>query len=141
MAINLSSCQYMSDLGKYDKSNELSYSHFHLKTKLNSSGDNIIINTEYLPLKYLDIIKRDARTVTLSDKDFLNYKYQPKKYCHDVFGAIELWSIVLRLNNMTSITEFNKQTFKVPGNNIMTILNEILILESDNITKNKITIE
>lgn len=141
MSIELSSCERMSELSDYDRLNPLSYSHFNLKTKLNSSDDEFIVNTEYIPLKYFDVIKRSARTVTLTDRDLIEYKYQPKKYCYEILGNIELWSIVLRLNNMTSLTEFNKRTFKIPGNNILKILNEILILENDNITRNNMSIE
>lgn len=141
MAVNnIQSVVYMSEWRKYDKHTPLSYSHFHLKAKLNHNG-SMIVNTEFIPTKYFDLIKRDAKTVTLSDVEFIEYKFQPKKYCYDRLGSVELWPILLRLNNMCSAAEFTYQTFKVPGPNIMSVLNEILILESNNIDKNNTSIE
>lgn len=141
MTNNLQSIVYMSEFDRYDRDTPLSYSHFHLKSKINSDSGNIIVNTEFIPTKYFDLIKRDAKTITLSDIDFMEYKFQPKKYCYDRLGSVELWPILLRLNNMCSATEFVYKTFKVPGSNIMSILNEILILESNNIDKNNTSIE
>jgi hypothetical protein len=138
MPNTLESCAYISELKRYAETTQLSYGHLHLKSKIDKS--NAIVNTEFIPLKYLDILKKDARTVTLSDEDYINYKYQPKKYCYDKYGTVELWVILLRLNNMTSIMDFNKKTFKVPPSNTYRILNEILILERDNILKNEETI-
>lgn len=131
----------ISELKNYDLTTEMSYSHFHLQSKIKTDTGDIIVNTEFLPLKYFDIFKRGARTITLTEEELMKYRYQPKLFCYDHLGSIELWALLLRLNNMTSITEFNKATFKVPPINVMELLNEVLILESDNILKNKSSIE
>lgn len=138
---NLRGLLNISDSAAYDRDTTLSHSHFHLKARLQSSDTEMIVNTEFIPTKYFDLIRKNAETVTLSDTDYIEYKFQPKKYCYAKLGSIELWPILLRLNNMTSASEFVNKTFKVPGNNIMEILNEILILESETIEKNNESIE
>lgn len=136
----LESTVSISELKRYDMTNDLSHSHFHLQANIATDSGDIIVNTEYLPMKYFDIFKRDARTITLTDAELIKYRYQPKMFCYEYLGSIELWSLLLRLNNMTSITEFNKATFKIPPINTLELLNEVLILEDDNIEKNRSSI-
>lgn len=131
----------VSDSIKFENTLTISHSKLNMKAKIPSGTDNIIVNNEYIPTKYFDVIKDNARTVTLSDKDFIYYKYQPKKYCYDRLNNIELWSLLLRLNNMVSFVDFNKKTFKVPPPNVNRLLNEMLIFEEAKINKNKVSIE
>lgn len=137
----LENCLYISDFGDYDRNTPLSYSHQHFKSKITSGENDIVVNTDFIPTKYFDIIKDNAQTITLTDAEYINYKYQPKKFCFDRYGSIELWGILLRLNNMTSVADFTNQTFKTPPSNILTLLNEMMILEVDNIEKNNESIE
>lgn len=136
----INSLVYISDSLPYEDSLSISHSKLHLKSKINT-GTNLIVNTTYIPTKYFDIIKDNAITVTLSDLDYLKYKYQPKKYCYERLNNIELWSLLLRLNNMTSIAEFTKKTFKIPPTDINRLLNEMLIMEEKAINKNRMSIE
>lgn len=136
MALSLVSCTKLSDFGEYDRVLNISHSHLHTKAKINSNGEDIIINSSYIPTKYFDIIKQNLETVKLTEREFMDYKYQPKRYCVDKFGSIELWGLLLRINNMTSALDFNTDTFKVPKSNIFELLNEMLIQEAENIEKN-----
>ena len=95
-----------------------------------------LVNSSFIPTKYFDIIRKNIETVNLTDAEFLNYKYQPKKFCYDRYGTTELWGILLRLNSMTSLSDFASQSFRAPKANIMILLNEMLILEKRNIEKN-----
>lgn len=129
-------CLHLSDFADYDRQTPLTYSHQHLKAKLNSGNDDILVNSSFIPTKYFDIIRKNIETVNLTDAEFLNYKYQPKKFCYDRYGTTELWGILLRLNSMTSLSDFASQSFRAPKANIMILLNEMLILEKRNIEKN-----
>lgn len=129
-------CLHLSDFADYDKRTPLTYSHQHLKAKINSDGDDILVNSSFIPTKYFDIIRKNIEIVNLTDAEFLNYKYQPKKFCYDRYGTTELWGILLRLNSMTSLSDFASQSFRAPKANILILLNEMLILEKRNIEKN-----
>lgn len=136
MSVSLNSCNKLSDFAAYDKALNISYNHLHMKSKITSDDEEIIVNTSCIPIKYFDVIKQNLSTVTLTDKEYIEYKYQPKKYCYEKLGSIEIWSLLLLINNMTSATEFNLKTFKVPSSDIFTLLNEMIINETDNIEKN-----
>lgn len=136
MAKGLSTVTKLSDFGSYAKSLDISHGKLHLKSKLNFSDDNIIVNSTALTNKYWDYIINATYKITLTDEEFIEYRYQPKKYCYRVFGTTELWSLLLKVNNMISVAEFNTKSFLTFNDNIFTILNEILILEDDAIAEN-----
>ena len=139
MATTLKSCVHISDFKEYSTSLDISHSKLHLKTRLSFSSDyNFIINGSSITNKYYPKILAVCYDRTFNDLEFLQYKFQPKKYCYDEYGTTELWSLLLKINNMTSAMEFTKKTIKVfDGDRLIEILNDILILEANNITLNK----
>jgi hypothetical protein len=48
---------------------------------------------------------------TLSDDDFLKYNLNPKLFCYDRYGSVDLFHVLLYVNDMLTSMEFNKQTF------------------------------
>ena len=75
--------------------------------------------------------------VTLTDKQFLRYQFQPRLYSYEQLGSVELWALLLKINNMSTSLEFNRKTFNIPKQGTMIpLLNEILIRESHNIAVN-----
>jgi len=76
--------------------------------------------------------------MNFTDNDFRKYKFQPKKLSLILYQTTELWSLLLKLNNMSSILEFTKKDILVPpANVIFNLLNEVIILEKKQITANK----
>ena len=131
----------MSDLEKYGKGLDISHSKLFLKSKIDTPKGKIIVNTIALTTKYLDVLKKSCILTTLSDSDYLYYKWQPKLYCYNVFGTTELWSLLLRVNNLISASEFTLQTFLTFSSKTIPIINEMLILEESNILNNQYEIE
>ena len=136
MAKGLNSVTKLSEFGSYAKSLDISHGKLHLKSKLNISENSIIVNSTSLGNKYWDFILKTTYKTTLTDREFIEYRYQPKKYCYHMFGTTELWSLLLKVNNMTSISEFNTKKFLTFHESIFTVLNEIIILEDDAIAEN-----
>lgn len=128
---------------EYGKSLEIGHHKFFLKEKIGDNRDgSIIFNLESLFDKYIDIIESQyVETYTMSDADLLDYRYNPKRFCYDVYGTTELWSILLRINHMNSVMEFNQKTIKSFNLYITTALTEILNLEKDVIAENESDIE
>lgn len=91
--------------------------------------NSIHINTHSLINRYMEVIKDNSTVVTLTDEQLSMYKYQPKKLCMDYYNTLEFWSLLLKLNDMTSIFDFNKKNLLLPTNNIFDVINEIMILE------------
>ena len=80
---------------------------------------------------YMQIIRRYVTDVTLTDTETSKYFYQPKKLSLDLYGTIELWFLLIRINNMTSISEFNIKKIKIFHPEYLDVLNRIMIKESD----------
>lgn len=131
----------LSSLVNYGKKLNLSHSAMHIKAKLKfENGDNVIINYHSFIDEYMDFIKPILIKYTLSDNEYEKYVYQPKLFCLEHYGDAELWSILLKVNNMTSIMDFDRKELILFTDEIFDIISEILILESDNIQENKIKI-
>lgn len=109
--------------------------HLHKVFKLDN-GNKLKINFSAVFDRYYHLLKDKALLVTLTDEEFAKYKFQPKLLCYEVYGDVELAPLILRINNMLSVTEFTKQEVYLFKNDIYTLLNEILTLEAETIDKN-----
>jgi len=130
----------ISSLAEYTEQLDMSYDKLFLKSLVESNSDTLIVNSTSFYNKYYDYIVDTTYTVTLSNSEYMKYRYQPKLFCYDVYGTTELWAILLRINNFNSIPDFNSKKIKVFGKNIFNVLNEILINEKENILENKDTV-
>ena len=137
MSIKLNSINNLSEFSTYANKLEMSHEKLHLQSKLSFSDYNLIVNSTSLTNKYWEYIMDTTYRETLSDVDHITYRYQPKLYCFNKFGTTELWSLLLKVNNITSVAKFNSKSFLTFTDRIFEVLNEILILENDNISKNK----
>lgn len=133
---SLRNCTTVSSFKSYEKNIEISYAKTFLKSVVKSDDDNLIVNYTSLPNKYYDYIKAIVKQIELSDDELIQYRYNPKLYCYRYYGTTELWSLLLKVNNMTSAIDFTKKKINVFTEEIFSILNEIFILEKENIVKN-----
>ena len=56
---------------------------------------------------YLWEFKRYAKTVVLTSDEVLNYRYNPKKLAFDIYGSTRLYYIILLMNDMCDVHQFN----------------------------------
>jgi hypothetical protein len=138
MATSINKANTISDLIEYGKSLDISHDKLHFKAKIeNSDGSITIINYMSLLDRYMEYLNPVIKTVTLSDAEFSKYKFQPKTLSFEMYGTTELWSLILRINNLTSAAQFTLKTLKLPTTDIFEVLNEIIILEMDEVKKNR----
>ena len=136
MKPGINSFTTIQSLSDYEDLLNISYSKLFLKSIISSDGNQLIVNSTSLANKYYDYILRDTMTLILNNSEYMKYRFQPKMFCNDLYGTTELWGLLLKINNFSSIAEFNRKKIKVFGNNIFNILNEILINEKENILEN-----
>jgi len=86
---------------------------------------------------YRQIILRYCSKLELDDEDMIRYKYNPKKLSYDIYGGVELWHLLLWINNMTSVSQFNRKNILVFNPAYIHILSRIIDLEEENLYKNK----
>lgn len=62
---------------------------------------------------YMEEMKLATVTVTLNDKEHIKYMYKPKLLAYDIYGNPELYFIILALNNMCSVKDFDIKKIKL----------------------------
>lgn len=129
----------METLIKAGQDLAISHSTLHYKaTFKRADGDKVILNYSALIDRYYDYLQKIIVEIELTDEEIIKYRFQPKKLSFDFYGTTELWSSILRINNIASATQFTKQKVKMFTEDIFDVLNEIMILEEDAIEENKI---
>lgn len=77
--------------------------------------DNIKYNIYNVASDYIDeIISEYCITVVFTDDQLAKYMYRPKLLCYDVYGAQELYYLILIINDICSIKDFTKKKLKLP---------------------------
>jgi hypothetical protein len=98
----------MEEFISLGKGSNLTYDNYSYKDILSNGTEIAVLNVvnDYLPE-----IKDKAVKVKLSDDEYRKYRYKPKLLCYDVYGAPELYYVVLLINGMIDVKEFNSDTF------------------------------
>lgn len=63
---------------------------------------------------YLDELREASVAVELTYEQQFMYMYKPKLLCYDMYGNPELYFILLLINDMADVKEFNKPIIKMP---------------------------
>lgn len=113
-------------------SKNLTHTNMHFKVGyVGEDGIRRVYNWDSLIDKYRDLLMQYTHEVIMTDKELEKYRFQPRMFCEDFYANSDLWSILLRLNNMLTSTDFNRKRFKALGPKFTTVLNEILTIEDD----------
>ena len=95
-------------------SNDMSYYSLSLLEK------DPISNIEYdvfnVLSDYINELKDMSKTVTLSDDEYNIYKYKPKLLSYYLYGNTELYFIILWINDIWSVKDFDFHTLKLIKN-------------------------
>ena len=106
----------------------------------NSSGEMFVINMYNLYEKYYELLLEHTTTVTLSDEEYRKYRFQPKLLARDLYGNQDIYYLLLRVNHIYSVINFDFTEMKVFNSNIVQLLNEIIVLESEDYIDNEMTV-
>ena len=95
-------------------SNTVSYYSMSLLEK--DPQNNIEYNVFNVVSDYMNELKAMAKEVTLSEAEYYTYRFKPKLLAHYLYGNGELYFIILWLNDMWSVKDFNLRTLKLIKN-------------------------
>lgn len=95
-------------------SNTVSYYSMSLLEK--DSQNNIEYDVFNVVSDYMNELKAMAKEVTLSEAEYYTYRFKPKLLAHYLYGNGELYFIILWLNDMWSVKDFNLKTIKLIKN-------------------------
>lgn len=104
-------------------------------TKLSFLENNYVVKN--ILDDYMFELKRSAVDVKLSDEEYTKYRFRPKLLSYDVYDSTEFFYVILKLNNMYSIKQFDinplKMLTKNGINNMVEFLSTIYNAERTNI--------
>lgn len=92
-------------------SSQLSYYYLSLLEK--DTVNNIHYDVYNVISDYLPELKRMARIVTLNNEEYYTYRFKPKLLAHYLYGNGELYFIILMLNDMWSVKDFDIKKVKL----------------------------
>ena len=70
--------------------------------------------------------------ITLTNEEFQKYQYQPKKLAYDLYGSTEYDYMILFINSMTNIKEFNRRRINLMrAKDMSNVLSAIYSSESE----------
>lgn len=99
-------------------SNTVSYYSMSLLEK--DPQNNIEYDVFNVVSDYMNELKAMAKEVTLSEAEYYTYRFKPKLLAHYLYGNGELYFIILWLNDMWSVKDFNLRTLKLIKNSELT---------------------
>lgn len=121
--------------------NIMNNSNYHFKTVVtNSKGEMFVVNMNAIFEKYYSFMLDNSAEISMTDNEYHKYKYNPKLLSKDLYGTYEFHFLLLRVNNMVSKIEFNKKDITVFKPEIVKLLNEMLIKESEAIIDNDMAV-
>ena len=97
------------------------------------SIDNVIY-------EYMDEINTYKKLVGLSDMEVVKYKYKPKLFAYDLYGATETYFVIMALNGICNVKEFellDHTVWALAPNDMYTIMNLIGRAEKTRIDMNR----
>ena len=95
-------------------SNDISYYSMSLLEK--DPENNIEYDVFNVVSDYINDLKKLASTVTLTDTEYYTYRFKPKLLAHYLYGNTELYFIILWLNDIWSVKDFNLKQIKLIKN-------------------------
>ncbi len=112
------------------------------KLSLIEKMDNIYTITYNLLNDYKEELDDLAITINLTDEELIKYAYKPKLLAYDIYGSTELYFIILFINNICNVKEFNSKKIKMLSrDDLYNVLSAIYNAESDTIRKNRNKVE
>ena len=95
-------------------SNSVSYYSMSLLEK--DPQNNIEYDVFNVMSDYINELKAMSKEVTLTETEYYTYRFKPKLLAHYLYGNGELYFIILWLNDMWSIKDFDSKTIKLIKN-------------------------
>lgn len=99
-----------------------------------------IVNDRSLLCNYWKELVDSSILYTFDSHQKLKYYYRPWLFCHDRYGNREIWFELLKLNQLSSFTEFDFETIRIFNPNILRKIKMIIDAEKEVIDLNEDTI-
>lgn len=93
---------------------DIQYYKFTILSKAASDVENPILYAEHNVIcDYEEEFKKLAITVEMTDAEYSKYRFRPKLLAYDVYGSTELFFVILFINGMYNIKDFDRKNVKL----------------------------
>lgn len=118
---------------------DITYQNFSI---LNASETepNIYYSIDNIIHKYIPDIKDSIQTVRIDEEDRLKYMYKPKLLTYDIYGATEMFFVLMAINGIHNIKDFSLSdyTFKaLHKSDMFTFVSRVYNAEEDYLLLNR----
>ena len=129
------------ELGK--DMDDIQYSKFAILSRASANVSNPILYAEHNVIyDYEEEFKKVSLDVEMTNEELNKYIYKPKLLSYDLYGSTELYFVILFINGIYDIKDFNKRNIKLLKKDTMKeILEAIYNAEQDYINANRSSIE
>lgn len=130
-------CYTLEDFISFKGQNDMTYYNLSILAK-SIADDGIMYSKDNIIYKYLDILKGKCKTVVLSDKEFQKFQFKPKQLAYRLYGSSELYFVLMAVNGICDIKDFNKKKIKaLTPYDLNNLLKSIYSAEIDYIELNR----
>ena len=120
-------------------SDAITYKNFSILQK-SLQDDSLVYSIDNVIYDYMDEINQYKRLVGFSDMEVVKYKYKPKLFSYDVYGSTECYFVIMALNGICNVKEFDlidNTIWALNPNDMYTIMNLISRAEKTRIALNR----
>ena len=136
---NVSKSYTIKQFISFQSSDPVTYSALSLWVK-SISDENIIYSYDNILYDYLDELKMISYNIEMTNEEFRKYKYKPKLLAYDIYGATELYFIILAINGIKyiDVKAFDKRKLRLPkANDLANIVTAIYNAETTYLNANR----
>lgn len=128
----------ISKVVKAGRENDLRHGNLFFRvSQVDKNGFKRIYSIESIIDKYRDVLEQDLIEYEFDLKEIEKYRYKPRSFCLDYYNNADLWSALLRINNMMTAIDFKKTKIKTFGPKFIRSLENLMSIEYDMIEKNR----
>lgn len=124
---------------------DMQYSKFAIFAKLvgEQNTENYLLYPESNVLyDYEEELKKLCQSIVMTDDEFIKYRYKPKLLSYDLYGSTELYFVILFINGMCSIKEFDRKNIKLLSKQYMLeLLQSVYNAEKNYINTNRSSVD
>lgn len=102
-ATNPSKTATIAEFISFKNNDDICYNNLSFTDKY----DSIIYPIKNIIDDYIDELMELVVKVTLNDQEYIKYKYKPKILARDIYGNAELDFVILRINGICNMKEFD----------------------------------
>ena len=99
----------ISEFISFKNDDSISYNNISFRDKY----DNIEYPVKNIIDDYIDELMELTLDVTLNDTEYLKYRYKPKLLANDIYENPELDFLILRINGVCNMKEFDSRNIKL----------------------------